>query len=45
MVEQQLVWMSMQLAKAIKTDVHLAPDLILNSLKRSEELPAGRCFY
>lgn len=43
MVEQQLVWMSMQLAKAlIKTDVHLAPDLILNSLKEGlKQLPAA----
>lgn len=43
MVEQQLVWMSMQLAKAlIKTDVHLAPDLILNSLKEGlKQLPVA----
>jgi flagellar assembly protein FliH len=43
MVEQQLVWLSMQLAKAlIKTDVHLAPDLILNSLKEGlKQLPVA----
>lgn len=43
MVEQQLVWLSMQLAKAlIKTDVHLAPDLILNSLKEGiKQLPVS----
>jgi flagellar assembly protein FliH len=42
-VEQQLVWLSMQLAKAlIKTDVHLAPDLILNSLKEGlKQLPVA----
>ncbi|WP_024870877.1 flagellar assembly protein FliH [Tolumonas lignilytica] len=43
MVEQQLVWLAMQLAKSlIKTDVHLAPDLILNSLKEGvKQLPAA----
>ncbi len=42
-VEEQLVWMAMQLAKAlIKTDVHIAPDLILNALKDGvKQLPVA----
>lgn len=40
-VEQQLVWMAMQLAKTlIRTDVHLAPDLLLATIKEGiSQLP------
>ncbi len=38
-VEQQLVWMAMQLAKSlIKHEVHVAPDLLLTSLKDAIKL-------
>ena len=43
-VEQQLVWMSMQLAKAIiKTEPHIAPDILMNAFQEAVKLlPAAQ---